>query len=62
MTNGATFHQTSKPDLLACDECGAAVSKDDRDRQLHTDWHAGRDKAVIDLTRSVALEVVREAS
>ena len=54
-----TFHSVpGQSTALACDECGAMVSKEDRDRVLHDRWHRDRDELIVDLTReNVVIEL-----
>jgi len=47
-----TYHSVAgQLAVVACDECGAAVPTDERDRALHETWHRERNEAVVDLTR-----------
>lgn len=58
-----TYHSFHPGTLsVACDSCGCLVAGTDRDKVLHGDWHEKQAAQVIDLTREVALEVVRKAS
>ena len=47
-----TYHSVAgQLAVVACDECGAAVPTDERDRALHETWHRERNDSVVDLTR-----------
>lgn len=57
-----TYHPIRETSFVSCDECGAAVSTSERDRVLHSEWHAARNRAVVELAREEAKKVLDLAS
>lgn len=59
-----TFHSIHDGLLVACDDCGCAVSSTDRDRALHARWHESQldESNVVDLTREHVAQELRRIS